>query len=70
MAEEHIYSDVAYTALETNKIPDNYEETVYRSDYRYEASLKILKLILSNVALCVYTLISRAGGERTQYFLQ
>lgn len=34
MAEEHIYSDVAYTALETNKIADNYEETVYRSDYR------------------------------------
>lgn len=34
MAQEHIYSDVAYTALGTNKIPDNYEETACRSDYR------------------------------------
>lgn len=30
---------------------------------RYEAHLKILKLILSNIGLCLYTLISRAEGE-------
>ena len=63
MAQEHIYSDVAYTAVGTNKIPDNYEETACRSDYRYEAHLKILKLTLSNIGLCLYTLISRAEGE-------
>lgn len=62
MAQEHIYSDVAYRALETDKIPDNYE-TSCRSDYRYEASLKIFKLISSNVGLCVYILISRAEWE-------
>lgn len=44
MAQEHIYSDVTYTALETNKIPDNCEENAWRSDYRYKASLKALKL--------------------------
>lgn len=38
MAQEHIYSDVAYTASETSKIPDNYEETACVFDYRYEAS--------------------------------
>lgn len=44
MAQEHIYSDVTYTALETNKIPDNCEENAWRSDYRYKAFLKALKL--------------------------
>lgn len=39
MAQEHIYSDVAYTVLEANKIAVNYEEGACRSDYRYEASL-------------------------------
>lgn len=62
MAQEHIYSDVAYTTSETSKIPDNYEETACRIDYRYEP-LKIFALILSNVGLCVCNVISRAEGE-------
>jgi len=37
-AQEHIYSDVAYTALETNKMSGNYEETACKSDYKYKAS--------------------------------
>lgn len=63
MAQEHIYSDVVKTALEKSKIPDKYGETGCRSGYRYEASLKIFKLILSNVGLCVYIPISRAETE-------